>query len=459
MVSLRSVWLVFAFLPPVLAQAQSGVLDRSFDPGTGVDQSVYSPAIQADGRVLIAGDFARSNGTARTNVARLSGTGSLDTHFDPGGAVGNSFSYLNAVAIQPGGKVLLGGSFNGPASTNLARLDTNGVLDTHFSFEADDTVNALAVQTNGSFVVGGFFTEINGTSCSAIARFSVDGVLDAGFKPALVGDALSSVFALALQSDGKIVLGGAFTNVSGASTTNIARLNPDGTPDPTFTSACFGGGQLSSAIYAVGVDGLGKVVAGGDFASVNGLTHSNLVRLNSNGTLDTTFNPAAGSDAAINSLVVQSDGKVLIGGFFTVVNGTPRNSIARLNADGSLDTTFDPESGADAVVYCLALQPDGKLLVGGAFSHFDGAPRAGVARVQNIIAVAAPPLVSPALSNGVFHVTMPTQSGTKYVLEYKNSIADSAWTALPAVAGDGAPITLIDSSATGPQRFYRVEVQ
>ena len=456
-------WLAISMLVvsavPLAARAQSGGLDNSFDPGPGVDQSVYSIAVQVDGNILIGGSFSTFNNAPRTNIARLTSSGGLDTGFDPGGAVGSSFPYLNAVGLQPSGQVLLGGSFTGPISTNLGRLNTNGVVDAGFTFESDDTINALAVQTNGAIVVGGFFSEVDGTPRTGLARLSSDGVPDPVFNPVLQGELFSSVFGLALQKDGKIIVGGLFTNVSGGMTTNLARLNNDGTPDAGFKPVSFGNGQLSLAIYTVAVDGQGRIIAGGDFGTVNGLVRSNLVRFNRDGTVDGTFNAAAGTDSAINSVVTQTDGKVLIGGYFTHVNGTPRNFVARLNSDGSLDTTFDPGSGPDAVVYALALQADGKLLVGGAFTHFNGAVRGGIARLENVITVPAPEMFGAGLTNGVFGVSVFTVTGKNYVLEYKNAITDTAWTPLSTVAGNGDVVALTDPAATGSQRVYRVQVQ
>jgi len=450
---------LFLLVIPLAVGAQSGALDNTFDPGAGVDQSVYSIAVQKDSNIVIGGSFSTFNSAPRTNVARLTTSGGLDPGFDPGGAVGSSFPYLNVVGIQPSGQVLLGCSFTGVVSTNLGRLNTNGAVDTAFTFKSDDTINALAVQTNGAMVVGGFFAEVGGAARTGLALLSGDGLLDPMFNPVFKGELFPSVFGMALQKDGKIIVGGSFTNVSGVTTTNLVRLNTDGTPDTGFKQVSFGSGQLSSAIYAVAVDGQGRILAGGDFGTVNGLVRSNLVRFNRDGTVDGSFNSAAGTDAAINSIVTQTDGKVLVGGYFTLVNGTPRNFVARLNSNGTLDTTFDPGSGPDAVVYSLAAQADGNLLVGGSFTHFDGSPRGGIARLENNISVPAPEMFGATLVNGVFGVSTFTLSVKNYVLEYKNSLSESTWTALSPVPGNGDVVTLTDGAATGPQRFYRVQVQ
>src|SRR6266511_3930907 len=157
-----AVLLRLAVMAPGL-EAQSGALDTSFDPGTGVDQLIYSIAVQDDGKILVGGDFTSFDGTPRTNIARLNVDGSLDTSFDPGPGVGGPFPYVNAVAVLPDRKVILGGSFasvGGSPRSNLARLNSTGGLDGTFMAQTDDTVNAVMVETNGSVVLGGFFTQV-----------------------------------------------------------------------------------------------------------------------------------------------------------------------------------------------------------------------------------------------------------------------------------------------------------
>jgi len=156
---------------------------------------------------------------------------------------------------------------------------------------------------------------------------------------------------------------------------------------------------------------------------------------------------------------VDDNGKILIGGFFSYVNGTARNYVARLDSAGGLDASFDPGSGADAAVYVAALQANGKVLIGGLFTHFAGTSRPGIARLEGDAVLTTPQLVNPVRSNGVFSVSLATVNGENYFLEFKNSLTEGTWTALPAVAGDGTVRTLVDPSASGPRGFYRVRVE
>src|SRR5439155_23409830 len=122
------------------------------------------------------------------------------------------------------------------------------------------------------------------------------------------------------------------------------------------------------------------------FTTINGITRKNIARINANGTVDNSFNPGTGPDRAVDAVALQPDGKVLIGGSFTNVNGTPRPRIARLNADGSLDPTFNAGTGADARVSAIAVQPDGNVLIAGDFLTVNGVLRSYVARLYGDLA-------------------------------------------------------------------------
>ncbi|HYY97436.1 MAG TPA: DUF4214 domain-containing protein, partial [Pyrinomonadaceae bacterium] len=135
-------------------------------------------------------------------------------------------------------------------------------------------------------------------------------------------------------------------------------------------------------VNAVALQSDGKVLVGGDFASFNGAARNRIVRLNADGSVDTSFDPGAGADSAVAEIVVQPDGKILVGGAFTHFGGAARNYFARLNADGSLDTSFDIGSGPNGFVSEVALEPDGDVLVGGFFSQFDGVAANRIARVR-----------------------------------------------------------------------------
>ncbi|HYN84120.1 MAG TPA: DUF4214 domain-containing protein, partial [Pyrinomonadaceae bacterium] len=198
--------------------------------------------------------------------------------------------------------------------------------------------------------------------------------------PGVVG----TVRAVALQPNGDILIGGAFSFVNGQPRQGVARLNADGSLDASFLASGSGANHIVTSL-AVQPDG--KVLVGGIFTSFAGQPRNRVARLNADGSLDASFanpstDPGAGANSTVQTITRQPDGKVLIGGVFTAVGGVARGRLARLNADGSLDETFlNFTSGADDTVNAVTLQPDGKVLVAGNFTSVNGVVRPGVARL------------------------------------------------------------------------------
>jgi uncharacterized delta-60 repeat protein len=226
------------------------------------------------------------------------------------------------------------------------------------------------------------------------------GSLDAAFDPNATGGK-GSAMAVAVQPDERIIIGGSFATVGGAAHASIARVNRDGSVDASFNATTDG------YITCVAVQADGKVVIGGAFNSVNGSARdaatglNNIARLEADGTLDTTFNTSGGlglggTNQEVETIAVQSDGKLVFGGFFTSVNGsavstaTGLNHIARLNADGTLDTAFNVGAdgiglgGTDKVVWSVAIQTDGKLVLGGDFTSVNGSAVSAATGVNRI---------------------------------------------------------------------------
>jgi uncharacterized delta-60 repeat protein len=174
--------------------------------------------------------------------------------------------------------------------------------------------------------------------------------------------------------------------VNGTPRSNVARLNTDGTLDTNFVTASIG--NVDSFVFAVLMQPDGAVLIGGSFATVGGVSRNGIARLNATGSLDSFFNPGSGVDGAsicceVRSMALQPDGRVIIGGGFTSVNGIPRNNIARLTSIGALDNSFTPQPGPDYGVTSVALQTDGKLIIGGLFASVDNAPNVRIARLNS----------------------------------------------------------------------------
>lgn len=363
-----------------------GTLDASFDPGAGPDNNeVTCLAVQPDGKILTGGNFTSFDGDAGVQYfVRLASDGSRDATF----ATGLNATVSN-VEVQGDGKVLIGGNFtfnSGTQYNHILRLNADGSVDPTFNIgsgAASGTtgwVRSMALQGDGKVLIGGWFDQYNGENRNRLARIATNGLLDATFTD-LVG-AVTSIEAIAVQADGRVVVGGVFTTIGGQSRNNIARLNADGTLDATFDP-----GTGAGPINACAVQADGKVLIGGNFVTVNGVERSYIARLNADGSLDATFNGGAetGANNQVRAIAVQGDGKIVIAGEFTQYNGTSVNGVARLDPDGALDAAFTPGSGPDAAVSALAFQAIGnerRLLIGGAFTHYDGIARSRVARIE-----------------------------------------------------------------------------
>lgn len=409
--------------------------------GTSVNATVEQP----DGKIVIAGSFTSVLGQTRNNIARLNANGTLDSNFDP-----NANGAVNCVLLQADGKMLLGGSFTtlqpfaspAPVTRNrVARLNVDGTLDMTYdpNFTSSTAVHGMVVQTDGKAFVGGAFTQLrpNGGSYFTkhnLVRLNVDGTVDTSFDLAAGG----TVHALALQPDGQLLLGGAFSGVGSVTRGFVARTAADGTVDTRFNP------NASSVVYSIVVQPDGRLLLGGAFLSLqpNGTGESiprrRVARINVDGTVDMGFDPNAGAE--VQTVVLQSDGKVLLGGYFTTLqpNGaattTPRNRVARLNADGTLDLGFNPN--ADNVVNCLALQSDGRVLVGGTFGSLqpNGAAsatsRSRFARLLNDAAEQSLTVVDASVVTWTRGGSAPNLSCVRLELSTDNG---ENWTLLPAL--------------------------
>lgn len=158
--------------------------------------------------------------------------------------------------------------------------------------------------------------------------------------------------------------------IGGQSRSHIARLNADGSADMLFNPGA------SDTVSALALQPDGRIIVGGSFTTIAGNARSRLARINADGTLDPQFSPVASS--FIDSISLQLDGKIVVSGYFTQISAVPRNRIARINVDGSVDLSFDPN--ANARIMALAMQADGKLVAGGAFTAIGAQTRNFIAR-------------------------------------------------------------------------------
>ena len=351
------------------------------NPTPGPNGPVYGLALQHNGQCVLGGEFTRVDDVVYTRIARLQSNGVVDPYFNPGfGANGTIYS----VAVGADDKIVAGGAFTRMGVSNwagIARLRANGDVDPSFNpgiGVSNGVVRAVAVQTDGSILLGGDFILVDGLLRARIARLATNGLLDGAFRPSV--DA--PVYALAIQPDGMILVGGGFTNINGVIRRSIARLTVDGAVDTSF----IGFTNLLGPVYSIAVQADHRIVVGGAFTNADGLTNGNaLVRLLADGSVDPTFNTGEGlreQRAAVNAVALDGRGRILIGGSFTNYNGVSRNFFARVAQSGALDSSFDVGSGANAIVRTLVVQPDTAVIIGGDFTVVNEIPRAHLARIH-----------------------------------------------------------------------------
>jgi uncharacterized delta-60 repeat protein len=344
--------------------------------------SISSTAIQSDGKVIIGGGFDNYNGIPVNNIVRLNSDGTLDLTFNMGNGISGNVSTIN---VQPDGKIIVGGwleSYNGNPINGLIRLNPDGTPDLTFnvgtgfmhSFGGAGAVYSAKIQSDGKIIVGGNFSSYNDTPQNNITRLNPDGSIDLTFN---TGTGFNDyVNTIKIQSDGKVLVSGWFTFYNGTyNTVDIARLNLDGSLDLTFNTGtgftAYGGGRVNT----INLQPDGKIlVGGGDFYNYNGNNISGgLTRLNPDGTLDLNFNTGTGfNNSNIYTTTIQSDGKLVVGGLFQSYNGTSQNNLTRLNTDGSIDLTFNTETGISGTVFTTEYLSDGRIVVGGTFPEYNG---------------------------------------------------------------------------------------
>ena len=332
--------------------ASAGTRDGGFATvGSGLNGAVNALAVQSDGRIVVGGAFTAYDGTGRSRIARLTTTGALDTSFDPGSGL-------------------------------------------------DGPVEAVALRASGGILVAGTFSKADGQNRGGLAEFGPTGSLDTGFDTGTGTAGAAARAVLALPSGGAM-LGGAFTTYSGVSQKGIAKVRANGTLETGWFGYVDGPSPVVNAIVRRSDEAL---IAGGAFTLAQTTARGRIALFGTSGTVDAAWANGSGFDGTVEALALQADGKVVVGGQFTAYDGTSRSRIARLNADGSLDTTFAPGAGFDAPVAAVAMQADGGISVGGSFTAFAGAATPFVTRLLGTAtadpspAAPAPPAVAPPAS-------------------------------------------------------------
>lgn len=347
---------------------QTGVLKTEIDFGSGpASASVLALENDAEGSWYIGGTFSVFDGLNQGRLAKINSDGEYDTGYLSAG-IGFENSVYKILPLENGKTMVLGNfkKFNGTFASRVARLLEDGSLDVSFNIEksgANNLIKTAANQLDRKIILGGNFTKYNDTDSNRIVRILADGSVDATFN---FGTGFNSqIYALAIQPDGKIIAAGNFTKYNDAAVGRIVRLLPDGQRDYSFNT----GLGADAIVEAVLIQPDGKIIVAGHFNTFDGNSFPRLVRLNTNGSIDASFNIGNGFDKYVYSLALQSNQKIVVGGSFLMYNGVAQKRILRLNTDGSLDTTFNSGIGfSKGDVRSILVQPDDRILVGGTFS-------------------------------------------------------------------------------------------
>jgi uncharacterized delta-60 repeat protein len=345
-------------------------IDTSFDPGTGANIEVRALAVQNDGKVVVGGRFTLFNGERHVGFVRLNTDGTIDRKSSV-----QIDGVIWTLALQPDEKILIAGDFsnvNGEKHSTIARLNTDLTIDTTFDCDSSKKGDIRAIlATKETIFVGGPPMIFHNTKFDRIARLDSSGNAIDG-----IARANGNIWALAMQPNGQLIIGGEFDHVSRAGKrAHLARLNADGEADSSFAP------NPNQRVFAIALQKDNKIVVAGSFDRIAGTQMHCVARLNPDGSIDNTFNCGSGADSSVQTVAVQNDGKILIGGTFHEFDGAKRDCIARLNSDGTLDPAFAP-AGVSVVVRAISVAPDGNILIGGGFTNVDGVERRSIARLK-----------------------------------------------------------------------------
>ena len=336
--------------------------DTSFDSWNWTDSWIDTIAIQSDGKIIAAGGFTTYKSLDQYTIIRLNDDWSKDSSFD---AWFPMYSSIKKILIKSNGKILAGWDF-------ITYLNTNWTKDTSFDTWGgfDWSVNDIAIQSDGKIIVWGNFTTYKWVSAKYIVRLNSNWTIDnsfviwAGF---LDWDGFDwSVNDIAIQSDGKIIVWWYFTTYSWSIANNIVRLNSNWTIDNSFNMWS----GFDNSVNNINIQSDGKIITRWPFSTYKWVSINPIIRLNSDGTIDSSFDMWGGFDWSVNDIAIQSDGKIVIVWAFSTYSWINANKIIRLNSNLSIDSSFDYWDGFNSTVKTIAVQPNGKIIVHWYFSTY-----------------------------------------------------------------------------------------
>jgi uncharacterized delta-60 repeat protein len=368
---MRTALLTLALFGLCAAHGQAGTVDPTFNAQMGSPEDSVSGAVALpDGKVIIAGSFTVVQGVARKRVARLFSDGTLDMAFDPGDGPN---APVSKVLVQPDGHILLRGgftSYGGTPKARLARIMADGALDPTFDAGTGPTGGTYGIldwtlQPDGRLLLAGDLTAINGTAQTGVARLLSNGAVDPAWSFGSgtgAGQLGNYVNCLAIQSNGRILIGGYFESVQGTACRSFARLFPNGGVESSFSfnqtlGFTMNNGALLGQVFSIQVLPDGNILVGGAFEEYSGAASGPLVKIASSGLRDITFTPFPAytfSGNHVRAMRALPDGRCIV----MNIGGT----IKRIQTNGSNDPTFTSYSSS-GFSYYFSLQSDGCVLL------------------------------------------------------------------------------------------------
>jgi uncharacterized delta-60 repeat protein len=316
--------------------------------------------------------------------------------------------------------------YNTPAY-RIARLNQNGTIDPSFitSSGFNNFARTVDVNNSGQIIVTGYFTTYQGIPSPKIALLNTNGSLDLTFSSNIGLGFNGNPEVAKFYPGGKIIIGGSFVSYNGVTARNIVRLNIDGTLDLPFIGNMGTGFDLLSVVKDIVIQPLdNKILVGGSFLSYDSNNRNRIIRLNPDGTIDNSFVIGTGFNNTVETIKLQPNGQILVGGQFTSYSGITCNKIIRLNVDGSPDMSFITNIGigfdVSSRVTRIDLQSTGKIIVGGSFTLFNGNPRSKILRLNQTgtfdstfglcnVSTPVPGFVTPNATDGMFSIAIDNQ--------------------------------------------------
>ena len=380
------------------------VVDK-FETGDGFTSSVLASEIDADGKLICAGIFRSFNNKNVNFLVRLNKDGSLDSTFIAPKEIN---SWIRDIILQADGKLIVGGD-----NSILFRLNKDGSIDNSFntgkgfsfsglgydnsyvssgnSYLKGADIMQLIANKDGSFFALGSFDNYNSKMVTyGIIKLKSDGIIDETFTPNMIINGISSYKSTSLLPNGNLLISN--MGLQDYTYRFPIAITQNGIID-TLTYKSIGEKSNHSnnypSIITSAVQNDGKIIFGGGFTNIKGVSVNNIVRIQVNGSIDESFNIGSGFNDVVQKIQLQSDGKILVAGQFTKYNNSNQNHLVRLNTDGSIDNTFNSGLGFTNLqntglgdVSNFNFRSDGKIFITGGFSYYNGTKQHFVVRIN-----------------------------------------------------------------------------